>query len=374
MKFLINATNLKSGGALQVARSLLQTWHRSADNHEFCFVVGPSLSQLQRNTQRLQVYVYPEHPRYVYPGSKRFQEYMHQLEKQLKPDAALTIFGPSLWRPDCPHLCGFANGIYLFNQDEYIRHSYPRWSLSGLRYRLYRRILLHTLAKNADAFWVETSIARDQLLRRKEFRSKEVFVVGNTYPEDLQTPGRKAISAVPRFLFLSAYYPHKNFNILPDIIHILSAKKIRMCFVLSLPEAAFAPLQAAAADRSYLENKGPVPMDSLQAVYNDCDFVFIPSLLETFSSNFPEAMHCNKPIVCADRPYARLLCADAALYFDPLSATDAAEKIERLLQDETLQEQLRLKGNTRLRTMETPESRAEKILHHLIHLSQATTI
>ena len=369
---MINATNLKSGGALQVARNLLQVWHQSAPDHEFCFVAGPSLSQLQSDTQQVRVYVYPEHPRYGSLGSKRFQEYMRQLERQLKPDAALTIFGPSLWRPECPHLCGFANGIYLFDQDDYILRNYPLWRIAGVKYRVYRFALLRMLVKNADAFWVETEIAKDRLQSLPDFRNKEVFVIGNTYPKELVAHENSRRPGVPRLLFLSAYYPHKNFEILPHLIRILAEQNIRVQFVLSLPEAQFLPLQQATTDSSYLDNRGPVPTSSLQAVYDDCDFVFIPSFLETFSSSFPEAMRCGKPIVCADRPYARTLCGDAALYFDPLSAAMAAKTIIRLISDTALQEQLRTRGFSKLGSMETPDSRAAKILRHLIHLAQQT--
>lgn len=143
-----------------------------------------------------------------------------------------------------------------------------------------------------------------------------------------------------------------------------------MQFLLTLPEEKFVQISARSAHKEYLVNKGPIAPDQLASVYNDSDFVFIPSLLETFSSSFPEAMHCGKPIICADRPYARQLCGDAALYFDPHDPENAAIVIERLLSDVPLQENLRQSGYRKLKEMETPDSRAQKILDQLIHLSK----
>lgn len=370
MKFLINATNLKSGGALQVARSLLQAWQKSARLHEFHVVTGPALQDLDTHDSNIQIHRYAEHPKYLRPGAKRFRQYMHNLEKKTSPDAALTVFGPSLWKPLCPHLCGFANGIYLFDTDDYIAYQYPQWSVSRLQYRIYRHLLLRTLAQNADAFWLETDTAAEALRQTYYFKDKEIYVIGNTYPHKLQVPEKDRISHPARLLFLSAYYPHKNFEIFPKIIEALVRRKIQVTFVLTLPEEKFAQIRAQSVHKEYLANMGPVAPDQLASAYSDCDFVFIPSLLETFSSNFPEAMLCGKPIMCADRPYARRLCGDAALYFDPHDPGNAAIVIERLLSDAILQENLRQSAYRKLKEMETPDSRAEKILHLLIHLAK----
>lgn len=369
MKCLVNATNLKSGGALQVARSLVQIWQRNSDGHEFHVICGPALHNLDNLSAPIYLYQYHEHPQYRSKSRSRFQRYMQQMEEHLQPDVAFTVFGPSLWRPKCVHLCGFANGIYLFDKDPYIQAAYPKLSIRNIKYRLYRHMLLRKLVQNADAFWVETEVARQELKQIPSFKSKNIFVVGNTYPEELMPEETKTISGIPQLLFLSAYYPHKNFQLLPELINRLSERATQVCFVLSLPEERFRVLSADVADKSYLRNNGPVSTDMLAASYRACDFVFIPSLLETFSASFPEAMRCGKPIICSDRPFARTLCQDAALYFDPLSADDASEKITQLISNPELQQKLRTAGKARLEQLETPQSRGEKILNLLIQLS-----
>lgn len=374
MKFLINATNLKSGGALQVARSLLQAWQRQAGDHEFHVVAGPALHLLQSDIPpgNLHFYAYPVHPHFLRYSRYQFQRFMSELEARIAADVACTIFGPSLWRSHCPQLCGFANGIYLFENDPYIRARYPAMSVSGIRYRLYRKLLLNTLFKNADALWVETENAASAIRKLKGADKKPIYVVGNTYPAELTQSRTDTHFGRARFLYLSAYYPHKNFGLLPELIRILKARNIAVCFLLSLPKIQFEKIAAAVADTDYLHNVGPVGIERLQEVYDSCNFVLMPSLLETFSGNFPEAMRSGKPIVCSDRAFARETCEDAALYFDPLSAKDAADKIEQLLSQPALQEQLTLAGYRRLEHMESPESRAEKLLQHLIHLAQKT--
>jgi glycosyltransferase involved in cell wall biosynthesis len=369
MKIMINATNLKSGGALQVAGSLFQSWSESSQNHEFHFVCGPALAHLKSYTPHVHCYYYPKHPSYLSVELFRFRKYMGKLEQSIKADVVLTVFGPSLWRPKANHLCGFANGIYLFHNDPYIEAAYPPYRLKFWKYAIYRSALLYTLRKNADAFWVETITAQLELQKNTGFQSRHIHVVGNTYPEILSYH-EKSTATVPQLLMLSAYYPHKNFELIPKIIGLLSERKLQVCFLLTLPENTFSELAKSVTDQSYLKNLGPIATEQIQAAYDRSDIVFIPSLLETFSSNFPEAMQSGKPIICSDRSFAKDICNDAALYFDPLSATDAVQKIEKLVQDPNLQEQLKAKGFARLQQMETPHSRAEKLLKLLVQLKE----
>ena len=41
------------------------------------------------------------------------------------------------------------------------------------------------------------------------------------------------------------------------------------------------------------------------------------SFCESFGHPLIEALALNKPLVCVDWPYAREICGDAALYFQP---------------------------------------------------------
>lgn len=364
---MVNATNLKSGGALQVAGSLLREWTKKNQGHEFHFVCGPALHHLTGAANHIHCYYYHAHPSYLSPGIFRFRKYMDFLEQSIQADVVLTIFGPSLWRPKAAHLCGFANGIFLFRNDPYILDSYPLNSFRGWKYRVYRKILLYTLQRNADAFWVETAAAKQELQKIGAYRTKPIDVVGNTYPDVLHYH-QKTEGAVPQLLLLSAYYPHKNFELLPELIRLLSEKKVNVCFLVTLPSPVFNKLKQSVPQTAYLKNLGPVTPEQLQSVYDLADIVFMPSLLETFSSNFPEAMRCGKPIICSERPFAIDVCGDAALYFNPLSAHEASERIEQLVNDRNLQEVLRNKGFKRLEQMETPETRATKILELLLQL------
>jgi glycosyltransferase involved in cell wall biosynthesis len=101
----------------------------------------------------------------------------------------------------------------------------------------------------------------------------------------------------------------------------------------------------------------------LRQAYEQADAALIPTLLETFSAAYPEAMRMEKPVLTSALDFATEVCGDAALYFDPVNAADIAARMIQLMQDRDLYEQLVRRGKERLSHMETPASRASKLMH-----------
>jgi len=113
-------------------------------------------------------------------------------------------------------------------------------------------------------------------------------------------------------------------------------------------------------------NIGTVEPRFCPYLYQHCDMVLAPTLLEIFSALYPEAMYMQKPILTTDLPFARTICGDAALYFDPASAADAAQKIQQLMEDAGLRSRLVANGLQQLRQFDLPEQRFRKIVDRLL--------
>jgi glycosyltransferase involved in cell wall biosynthesis len=69
-----------------------------------------------------------------------------------------------------------------------------------------------------------------------------------------------------------------------------------------------------------------------------------PSLCEGFGLPIKEAMAQGVPVCASNKSSLPEIAGEAALYFDPESAPDIARAMEILLQDQALQQQLRLRG------------------------------
>src|SRR5690625_1180698 len=90
--------------------------------------------------------------------------------------------------------------------------------------------------------------------------------------------------------------------------------------------------------------------------------MFMPSLLECFSASYVEAMAMEKPILTSDLPFARAVCKEAAIYFDPMNPVDITDKIQNLIKNPEAQKELIQEGRNIFKTMITPRERAESFL------------
>lgn len=84
--------------------------------------------------------------------------------------------------------------------------------------------------------------------------------------------------------------------------------------------------------------------EQLSAAYRSADILVLPSLVESGPRPPLEAMSLGIPVLIADRPYAHDVCGDTALFFDPNSPADFAEKAIQLFTNHGLRQTLVAKG------------------------------
>jgi glycosyltransferase involved in cell wall biosynthesis len=70
-------------------------------------------------------------------------------------------------------------------------------------------------------------------------------------------------------------------------------------------------------ESGYLELAGPQHGAALRQAYADADACVFPSICEAFGHPMLEALALGRPLICADRPFAREICGEHALYVDP---------------------------------------------------------
>ena len=150
-----------------------------------------------------------------------------------------------------------------------------------------------------------------------------------------------------RVIWLTSDGPHKNLDILTGLQRSLS-KDIEI--VLTLPKDS-KPLRRASQRLTKLSNNvklsGRMDHSSVLHLASSAQVALLPSKLESFGMPYYEAMALGLPIVAADLPFAREACGDCALYADPNQPQDFAEKVNLLLENSELHEQLAKKGPER---------------------------
>lgn len=140
-----------------------------------------------------------------------------------------------------------------------------------------------------------------------------------------------------RLLFLATYYAHKNHRILPGLVAELRrrglAGRVRVFLTLDGDRrgAEKTLLRSLEKDGDVVRNLGHLNRVEVFEALRAVDALFLPTLVETFGIPYLEAMAAGKAIMTSDRDFARHMCGNLAIYFEPTSAVAAAEACEELL-------------------------------------------
>ncbi len=101
-------------------------------------------------------------------------------------------------------------------------------------------------------------------------------------------------------------------------------------------------------DQDLIINLGYVSKQDVLELYNSCHMLVFPSLYEGFGLPVIEAQACGLPCITSKISSLPEVGGNAALYCDPESADDIADKISILAKDQSLQAELRNKGMTNI--------------------------
>ena len=233
-------------------------------------------------------------------------------------------------------------------KDAYIRKAKIRTFKNRLKYAAIVAPQTETSAKRLKKYYPDIS--------RIEVVPNPVALPGfNNTARTQQSELVQAHSAQrKKLLCLSRYYPHKNLEILLDVGDIIKVEKKPYTVITTISEDQHPDAGRFIAEierrglGSIILNLGPVPMDEVPGMYESTDGLILPTLLESFSGTYVDAMHHGKPVFTSDRDFAREVCGDAGFYFDPLSARSIVDSIDTAFTSEHLLEKKRAVGKERV--------------------------
>jgi glycosyltransferase involved in cell wall biosynthesis len=349
MRILINVVNARNvGGGLQVVQNfLLGTQKYMRSDVEWYYAVSECLDQNYIyeafKTKAIGHYfVFPNQPdfRHTY---RRVQKRLRQLEKEISPDVIYTILGPGYNFFKNKEVIRFANA-WSTNPNQY---AWKTLSLKGkLRTALYG-ILERTLLRKAEYIITQTETVKQGLIRVTKLPNNNIAVVPNVLPaiyQDLPKTHNKLGDNID-IAAIGGAMPHKNFDIIPQVLHLLCSRYniTNIRFHMTLPVESTVWQRIKEQLDAYLLNEmvvnhGKLTLYELSDLYNKCNFAFLPSVLETFSASTIEAMHFSLPIVASNLSFNTEVLTDSALYYEPMNAADAADKIATLIKDKNLQD------------------------------------
>lgn len=361
MNVLINCSVCKVGGGLQVASSFLNIIKTNLE-FNFIFVLSDEVfNSIDVDSfhfnHKIILYNIPTGPFQTLFSSNSF---LDSLVLKYNVNVVFTIFGPSYWRPEVVHICGYAKPHYIYINSPYFNII----SLSE-KIKLSFKKFFHLLdfKKNSDILITENS---DVTRKLQHLFNKKVLTVTNFYNQVFDDSSTWKKIKLPDFdgkyiLTVSANYKHKNLRIIPLVILELINRGIKKFkFVLTIDRSELVYFDKRIDD--YIIFLGKINVESCPYLYEQSEYMFLPTLLECFSSTYVEAMRMKSIVLTSDLDFAHGICLDSAVYFDPLDPVDIVNKLIEVDNNQVKKDLLISNGIFRLKSFDNYNTRAVKYL------------
>ena len=224
------------------------------------------------------------------------------------------------------------------------------------------RFILQDAAQRAAAVVTFSQFVKDDIVKTFGIPAKKISVTyeagilagkGRADRErEIENVLGKYRITKPYFLYVGAFYPHKNVDRLVEAVKILNEKlKKPTQLVLAGRKDAFLErvvrraLEAGAL--RYISLTDHVTDADLVDLYLEAEAYVQPSLSEGFGLQTVEAMALGVPVVQSNASCLPEIGGEAALYFDPYDPADMAQKLSKVLGNKAAKQKLINKGLSR---------------------------
>jgi glycosyltransferase involved in cell wall biosynthesis/SAM-dependent methyltransferase len=371
LKFVIEAAGLTVAGGKELALDLM-TRLAGHTEHQFIFLVPDLLDYKAIGGANIRTLVCARGCGLVHRARLLNRE-VPRICRQERADALLCLGNFAPWKRVCPTV--------VLLQNPWIVYVDPvAESRRTLRERLitaYGRRAYRHLGHDVVVI-TQTPVMKDHLCQGYGVAPAHVKIIPNNFSLAKLggNPGRAGRPENARqpftFLCLAHYYAHKNIEILAEAVRRLPqfTSQPAKCVITIAPDQH--PRARRLLERlghpelaGKIVNIGPVAAEMLPQVYQNADALIFPTLLESFSRTYLEALHFGLPILTSDRDFAHYLCQNAALYFDPLDAACVARRMAAVMEDPTLRRTLVAHGERVLAQAPTWDAIAARFVEAL---------
>lgn len=357
MRLAVLAHNLRFAGGRSVGINVITALARVANEHEYLLFLprGRGYEALPK-PQRAECYYVP---RQFGPVSQMIFERLELPRRiaEFRPDVVWGLGNFGLRRPPCRQAVLFHKAHFLYpwknRRGEPLRNRVVNWAI--------KRRLARSLAATQLVFCqTEVTVARFP----QSFRyTGRIALMPNAVSEATKAGdvGRRPAvfeRLAGKFVLfcLTGYYTHKNLESLVEVYRRWRQELQGTAIIFTIAphggRRARAFLRSIERDglQEHLVNVGPVAQSELPGYFGASAGLILPTILESFSATYVEAMQYQRPILTSDMDFARVICGEAALYFDPFSPDSIRDAIRQLQRSPALQAQLVARGAQRLRT------------------------
>ena len=357
MRLFINAINLSSAGGLNVTLNFLKCLNAHRPHGWEVHVVAPRHCGYEAlPTDWLRIIWRPNG--FTNWVARLYTDYgwVPSLLEKIDPDIVFTM-GNFATPTAIRQVLLLQNAHLIYHNERNVRKRLNWRRTVDKRVRNY---VFGQRLKYADVLLVQTETMRKRIQQIYPQQSS-VYLFPNAYTQlaaqtDYQLPFVREPD-VRYLMCLSRYYTSKNIEILVDVARLIQQRNLPYRILLTI-DAGQHPnarrlLNGIRHGRltNVIINIGTVPATSVRSLHGQVNGLVLPTLLESFSATYVDAMHFGLPIFTSRRDFSEEICGDCAYYFDPLSAEDILSTIDAGFRNPTVMQQKIQRGRLRSATM-----------------------
>lgn len=215
---------------------------------------------------------------------------------------------------------------------------YERLGLKQRARILFKKKYFNLLFNKIDRLIVQTPIIKERIEKIYNTGNMIIDVIPVGKPSFLDNTNFKLDLDGFKLLYLTNYYPHKNMEILIQVAKKIKIQELDVKFIITLDNSNkgasnFLKKIKLFNLESIIINIGTVDYESLFGLYESINGAIVPTLIESYSSSYVESIIFSKPILTSNLDFAKFLCQDCAIYFDPMDSSSIFQAILKLREE-----------------------------------------
>lgn len=240
--------------------------------------------------------------------------------------------------------CGplnYSNQIITIHDVSHERH--PEWFSKN--YCRFYGYMMPRIGKKAHAIITVSEFSKKEIIETLSLPSEKIHVINCSIPSYHTTENDRIRdnSDEKYILSVSSMDPRKNFIRLVEAFNNIEDKSVKL-YIIGMQFKAFNTPDMEKLNRENVILTGYLDDDSLRKMYKNALFSVYPSLYEGFGIPPLESMSYGCPVIVSDIPALREVNGKAAMYANPLDIADMSLKMDLLICNSELRNELREKG------------------------------
>ena len=358
LKVAIIALSCRTGGGLVGTRNILKALKNVVHDEQFIVICSAGYGY-----EEIEMPAGSE--LFAYKGSHSFvRRYwfetveLPRVVKSYNPD---VVFGPGntgLTNPGVPQALFIRQG-WLF----YDKKHYPDMSL---RLKMRLSVLNSQMKKSLPAtglVFCQTPVVKQRFSEKFRYPQDQMEILRFPPPAEITA---KSDTKIPSFLdkssgnfyvlLLTDYLPHRNPGILISLCQRYKSqireKRIKFITTIEERDDPLAGVFLKNISKHSLEdviiNVGQLSREDVSIYLSHSDVLWLPTLVETLCIPYLEAMSLGVPIMAPDLDFARYVCGEAALFYDPWNLESIYDRIVLLRENPSFCKELSARGKINL--------------------------